>query len=47
MRDGDIHTAKSRLSNLTPRELEILRYVAKGNTQKEIAATLSISVMLR
>lgn len=35
---------KPTLSRLTPRELEILRYVADGNSHKNIASTLSISV---
>lgn len=37
------HGTSSRVSKLTPRELEILRYVASGLTQKEIATTAHIS----
>jgi DNA-binding NarL/FixJ family response regulator len=33
-----------RLSRLTPRELEVLRYIASGLTQKVIAATMSVSI---
>ncbi len=38
------HPGRSRLASLTPRELEILRGIARGHTQKEIAAQLHISV---
>ena len=31
-------------STLTPRELEVLRYIARGLSKKEIASTMSISV---
>ena len=34
----------SRLSSLTPREIDILRYVAKGMSKREIANTAHISV---
>ena len=34
----------SRLSKLTVRELEVLRYIASGMGQKEIAATMNVSV---
>lgn len=36
--------ALSRASTLTSRELEILRYIARGMTKKEIASTMHISV---
>lgn len=35
---------KSRVSTLTPREVQILQYLARGLAKKEIAQTLSISV---
>lgn len=35
--------AVSRLSTLSVRELEILRYLAQGMTKKEVGATVSIS----
>lgn len=34
---------QSRASTLTPRELEVLRYVARGLSQKEIASTMHVS----
>ena len=34
---------KSRVATLTPRELEVLRYVARGLTEKEIANTMRLS----
>ena len=34
----------ARLSTLTPRELEVLRYIASGLTQKAVAATMSVSI---
>ncbi len=34
----------TRNSTLTPRELEVLRYIARGLSKKEIASTMSISV---
>jgi DNA-binding NarL/FixJ family response regulator len=37
-------TDKTRASMLTPRELEVLRYIARGMTKKEIASTMHISV---
>ncbi len=36
--------ARSRASTLTARELEVLRYVAKGMAKKEIAKTMHLSV---
>lgn len=33
----------TRTSLLTPREIEVLRYIARGMSQKEIAATLNVS----
>ena len=35
---------QSRIATLTPRELEILRYVAHGLSKKEIASTVHLSV---
>ncbi len=35
---------KSRASTLTPRELEVLRYIARGLSKKEIAKDLEVSV---
>jgi DNA-binding NarL/FixJ family response regulator len=35
---------KTRASTLTPRELEVLRYIARGMSKKEVATTMSISV---
>ena len=37
-------TSQARLSRLTPRELEVLRYIASGMSQKEIAASMKLSV---
>ncbi|MGD9789440.1 MAG: LuxR C-terminal-related transcriptional regulator [Phycisphaerales bacterium] len=37
-------TASTKVSSLTPRELEVLRYIAKGLSKKEIANTLHLSV---
>ncbi len=37
-------TSKSRAASLTPRETEILQYVARGLSKKEIAATAHLSV---
>lgn len=34
---------KSRVSTLTPRELEILRYIARGMSRKDIAQTVGLS----
>ena len=34
----------TRFSTLTPRELEVLRYVARGMAKKEIAQLMDISV---
>lgn len=36
--------AKSRLGTLSPRETEVLRYIARGLSKKEIAQTMQISV---
>ena len=36
--------ARSRGSLLTPRELEVLRYIARGLPKKEIARTMEVSV---
>lgn len=36
--------ARSRLEVLTPRELEVLRYLARGFSKKEIATEMSLSV---
>lgn len=35
---------RTRVSTLTNRELEVLRYVARGQSKKEIAATMHLSV---
>ena len=35
---------RSRLSTLTPRELEVLRHIAQGMTKKQVAQSLHISV---
>ncbi len=35
---------QSRAATLTPRELEILRYIARGLAQKEVARTMHVSV---
>jgi DNA-binding NarL/FixJ family response regulator len=34
----------TRLSTLTPRELQVLRYLARGMSKKEIARTINLSV---
>ena len=39
-----VRPQNSRLEELTQRELEILRYVARGESKKEISARLGISV---
>jgi two-component system response regulator DegU len=36
--------SKTRASTLTPRELEVLKYIARGMSKKEIATVMSISV---
>jgi DNA-binding NarL/FixJ family response regulator len=36
--------AKGRSSSLSPREIEVLRFIAKGMSKKEIAATMHLSV---
>ncbi len=44
---GGTHLAarrQSRAATLTPRELEILRYIARGLAQKEVARTMHVSV---
>jgi DNA-binding NarL/FixJ family response regulator len=38
------HAGQSRTSTLTNREMEILRYLARGMSKKEIAETVHISV---
>jgi DNA-binding NarL/FixJ family response regulator len=35
---------KSRVSTLTPREIQILQYLARGLAKKQVARTLSISI---
>lgn len=35
--------SQSRISTLTPREIEVLRYVARGHSQKEIAQIMHLS----
>lgn len=35
---------RTRVQTLTPREIEVLRYVARGMTKKQIAATMHLSV---
>jgi DNA-binding NarL/FixJ family response regulator len=35
---------RSRVSTLTPREMEVLRYVARGLSQKQVAETMHLSV---
>jgi DNA-binding NarL/FixJ family response regulator len=35
---------QSRLSTLTPREMEVLRYIAKGLPKKQIATTMHVSL---
>ncbi len=37
-------SGKSRVSTLTAREIEVLRYIARGLSKKEIAATMHLSV---
>jgi len=36
--------ATSRISTLTPREIEVLRYIARGLAKKQIAYTMGVSV---
>ena len=38
------HKPKSRASTLTGREVEVLRYIGKGLSKKETAATMTLSV---
>jgi two-component system, LuxR family, response regulator FixJ len=42
-RDASASDARTRLSNLTPRELDVLRHLAKGEPNKIIAHELGIS----
>jgi len=39
-----VHDKHSRVSQLSPREVEVLRYIARGLTKKEIAAAMQLSV---
>jgi len=39
-----VNEPKSRASTLTARELEVLRYIARGMSKKEIAQTMHLSV---
>jgi DNA-binding NarL/FixJ family response regulator len=41
--DSPVGDASGRVNPLTPRELQVLRLVAAGNTNKAIAAELSLS----
>ncbi len=43
-RDGPIPGATSRPKGLTPRELEVLRFVAQGESNAEIAGALGLSI---
>lgn len=38
------HKGRSRASTLTPREVEVLRYIARGLSKKEIARTMHLGV---
>ncbi len=38
------HEKQTRLSTLTPRELEVLRYIAKGLPKKKIATAMHVSL---
>jgi DNA-binding CsgD family transcriptional regulator len=38
------HHANSRRSTLTPREREVVKMIAQGNSAREIAALLGLSV---
>jgi len=38
------HEAKGRAASLTHREMEVLRYIARGMSKKEIAKTMHLSV---
>lgn len=38
------HSGHTRVSTLTPRELEVLRYLARGHAKKEIAAIMDIGM---
>ncbi|MFH1418383.1 MAG: response regulator transcription factor [Planctomycetota bacterium] len=38
------HSTRSRATTLTQRELEVLRYLARGMSKKEVAQTIHISV---
>jgi LuxR family transcriptional regulator, regulator of acetate metabolism len=42
--DDELPPAAGRSVHLTPRQLEVLRYLAAGNTTEHIATTLGISV---
>jgi two-component system, NarL family, response regulator NreC len=38
------HVLNSRRSNLTPREREVVKMIAEGNSAREIAGVLGLSV---
>ena len=43
-RGVSLGSKRTRVDTLSPRELEVLRYIAKGLSKKEIGATMHISV---